>query len=222
MDKHIIALSCSPSRGRNSDSLLDAFIDGVRTIPGVTIEKIYLSDIPIDYYTFENSVGVLPHEEKFGKLCDDIKRANGLVIATPTYNFSVPAHLKNFLDRIRFLALDLDDKNFLGQPTGTFDYLGTYFIVTGGTPSWAEKILFFAFPPFWLRGVFLYYGAKVFGAMYTGDIKAYENKRLLQIAKKRGIYYAKKIKKGARNSLLEQLFWRPPQTDACKKEHSGN
>lgn len=212
-EKHILALSSSPSRGRNSDTLLDAFIDGIKRVDKVTVEKIYLEDIHLDYYTYENKSGPLPHEESFRHLTEKLKTSHGLVIATPTYNFSVPAHLKNFIDRIRFLALDFQDKNVLGQPTGKLSHLCTYFIVTGGTPSWAQKILFFAFPPFWLRGVFLYYGAKVRGALYTGDKKAYENMHLKKILSNRGRVFARNILRGGSQGIVEHFFWRPPQRD---------
>lgn len=53
----IIALSCSPSRGRNSDHMLDNFILGIESVPGMSAEKIYLGDIKIDYYSYENSKG---------------------------------------------------------------------------------------------------------------------------------------------------------------------
>lgn len=207
----IIALSCSPSRGRNSDTMLDHFIKGVRAVNEVEIEKIYLSDIPIDYYSFENSKGVGPYEEKFAELIEKIKSAKGLVVATPTYNFSVPAHLKNFIDRLRFIALDMEHKNGLGQPKGRFRYLSTYFLVSGGTPVWAQKILFFAFPPFWLRGVFLYFGAKVMGATYTGDIRSFEDPAFHAKCEKAGRKYAKDLLAGRRHGILEDIFWRPPQ-----------
>ncbi len=207
----IIALSTSPSRGRNSDTMLDHFIKGVRSVSGVEIEKIYLGDIPIDYYSYENSKGVGPHEEKFAELIEKIKNSKGLVIATPTYNFSVPAHLKNFIDRLRFIALDLGEKNILGQPKGMLDYLSMYFLVSGGTPTWAQKILFFTFPPFWLRGVFLYFGAKVMGAIYTGDIRSFENHSVHIKCEKAGKKYAKDLLAGRRHGILEDIFWRPPQ-----------
>ena len=207
----IITLSCSPSRGRNSDTMLDDFILGTKDVPGIEIEKIYLSDIPMKDYTFEISTGVSPNEEKFGELIEKIKRARGLVIATPTYNFSVPAHLKNFIDRIRFIALDLDHKNGLGQPVGKLGFLNTYFLVSGGTPVWAQKILFFAFPPFWLRGVFLYFGANVMGATYTGDVKSFETKSVSAKCRKAGKRFSKDVLAGRKNRLLENIFWRPPQ-----------
>ena len=207
----IIALSCSPSRGRNSDQMLDHFIMGAREVSGIQIEKIYLSDIHIAYYSYDNSRGAGPNEEKFGLLASKIKNAEGLVIATPTYNFSVPAHLKNFIDRIRFIALDLEHKNAIGQPMGKLGHLRTYFLVSGGTPTWAEKILFFTFPPFWLRGVFLYFGAKVMGAIYTGNVRSFEDKALHEKCRKAGKKYAQKVLAGDSHGFLENIFWRPPQ-----------
>lgn len=207
----IIALSCSPSRGRNSDTMLDDFILGAESVAGIDVEKIYLSDTPIKYYSYETSKGVCPDEKEFGELIEKIKNARGLVIATPTYNFSVPAHLKNFIDRIRFIALDLERKNKLGQPTGKLGFLNTYFLVSGGTPTWAQKILFFTFPPFWLRGVFLYFGANVMGAIYTGDIKSFETKSTSAKCQKAGKKFAKDVLAGRKNRLLENIFWRPPQ-----------
>ncbi len=209
--KKIIALSCSPSRGRNSDSMLDAFIEGVRKNPLVEIEKIYLDDIHIEHYNHKNSLGPLPHETEFAKLSTQIQSANGLIIATPTYNFSVPAHLKNFIDRSRFFALDMEHKNALGQPKGKLGYLGTYFLISGGTPVWAQRILFFTFPAFWLRGVFLYFGAQVFGAYYSGDTQTFQNKKILAKCKKQGIRFAEQIVREEKHGILERIFWRPPQ-----------
>lgn len=209
----VIALSCSPSHGRNSDTMLDSFIEGLQTHKNIEVEKVYLDSIPIDTYTFQNCTGPQEHEVEFKKLTEKIKNVQGLVIATPTYNFSVPSHLKNFIDRLRFFALDMNHKNALSQPVGQLEYLKTYFLVSGGTPNWAQKILFFAFPPFWLRGVFLYYASICLGAFYTGDTKSFSNKKVQLKCKKEGIKYGKKLIKNADNSVLEKLFWRPPQKD---------
>lgn len=210
---YILALSCSPSQGRNSDTMLDAFIKGIQTHPDILVEKIYLEDVQIDTYCYENRNGPQEHETDFKSLTDKIKSAQGLVIATPTYNFSVPAHLKNFIDRIRFFALDLKHKNRLQQPQGLLPYLKTYFLVSGGTPKWAERILFFAFPAFWLRAVFLYYGSQCFGAYYSGDVVTFQNEKILKLCTKLGKRYGRKILAHKKNSILEKIFWRPPQKD---------
>ena len=207
----VIALSCSPSKNFNSDTMLDNFIEGFKCKSKLSIEKIYLSDVPIDFYSYENRLGPKENEVEFKKLCDKLQKAKALVIATPTYNFGVPAHLKNFIDRIRFFALDFKNKSRLNQPGGMLEHLRVYFIVSGGTPSWAQKLLFFAFPPFWLRGVFLYYGSHCLGAIYSGDINTHKNPRILNICKHRGKRFAKRLEKGHENAFLEKLFFRPPQ-----------
>lgn len=209
----VLAISSSPSRGRNSDTMLDYFILGIKKVPGIEVEKIYLDDIHINYYKHQNSTGAEIDEEDFKKLTDKIsKEISGLVISTPTYNFSVPAHLKNFIDRIRFIALDLKNKNRFNQPTGMLSHLKTYFLVSGGTPNWAEKILFFTFPAFWLRGVFLYFGAQVMGAFYSGDTNTVNNPKVLNKCYKKGMRYGRKIALNKRQGILENIFWRPPQT----------
>ncbi len=208
----ILAIACSPSRGRNSDTMLDHFILGMKEVSGIEVEKIYLQDIRINDYTYENRQAPEDTEPEFKKLTDRMKNEfSGLVIATPTYNFSVPAHLKNFVDRIRFFALDFTKKNELGQPMGTLGHLKTYFLVSGGTPNWAEHILFFAFPSFWLRGVFLYFNAKVMGAFYSGDTKTFKNNKILNKCFKRGKKYAQKVARKKSHGILERIFWRPPQ-----------
>lgn len=207
----IIALSCSPSRGRNSDTMLDHFILGIEDVGGIKVNKVYLSDIPFEAYRYEIRGGPTPDEPAFKELADSIQLSTGLIIASPTYNFSVPAGLKNFIDRIRFFALDFESKNRLGQPVGKLDFLHTFFLISGGTPTWAEKLLFFAFPAFWLRGVFLYFGAHCMGALYTGDVRAFENERILGNCRKKGKRFAIQMHTGATNGVLERLFWRPPQ-----------
>jgi FMN-dependent NADH-azoreductase len=191
--------------------MLDNFIDGFKSKSNYTFQKIYLNDIKIDHYSFNNRLGPTEEEKDFKDLCEKIKNAKALVIATPTYNFGVPAGLKNLIDRIRFFALDFQNKSRLGQPGGMLAHLRVYFLVSGGTPNWAQKILFFAFPPFWLRGVFLYYGSHCLGAMYSGDVQTAKNQRILGICKKRGVKFAEKLESGAENAILERIFFRPPQ-----------
>jgi FMN-dependent NADH-azoreductase len=192
--------------------MLDHFILGMKEIKGIEVEKVYLHDIPINLYKHENRNGPEDSEKEFKQLTDKIdKEIDGLVIATPTYNFSVPAHLKNFIDRIRFFALDLTKRNKIGQPVGKLGHLKTYFLVSGGTPNWAEHILFFTFPAFWLRGVFLYFNARVMGAFYSGDVKTFQNNKILEKCFKKGKRYAQKVVSQKNQSILENIFWRPPQ-----------
>lgn len=191
--------------------MLDSFLEGCSSVSGVSVQKYYLADIPFDLYRYEIANGPKENETEFKHVLEQIQTSQALVIATPTYNFSVPAQLKNFIDRIGFMSLDYTKRNKINQPVGKLKYLRTYFLVSGGTPRWAENILFFAFPPFWLRGVFLYYGAEVMGAYYSGDLSTYLNQKILQQCRNRGVSFAKGLVQGRRRGILERIFFRPPQ-----------
>lgn len=196
-NKKIVALSSSPSKDWNSDTILNAFIEGATTIPHVEVQKIYCIDTPCENYSFENRTGPQEHEHELRNLFDAIKSANGLVVATPTYNFSVPAGLKNIVDRLQPIALNTKEMNMLGQPKGNLHYLKTFFLVSGGTPLFFQKIFFYLFPPFWLSVVFKYYGARLRGSIYGGNLnatfRASENERLLRKARRAGARFAKKL-----------------------------
>lgn len=215
--KKILALSCSPSKGRNSDTMLDNFISAASKYDSggefAEIEKVHLNDIPFDLYNYENGKHPAEHEVEFVALMKKFCDADGIIIATPTYNFSVPAQLKNFIDRIRYVALDLNKRDILGQPVGLLKKQKFFFLVSGGTPKWAQRILFFAFPPFWLRGVFLYYGANYVDAYYSGDIRSFENPKILKKCQKYGKKFAKAVIHDKGEGILDRIFWKPRQRE---------
>lgn len=208
---HVIALACSPSHGRNSDTMLDSFIEGLKKHKDIIVEKIYLDSIYIETYKFENCTGTQDDEKDFKLLTEKIKSSQGLVIATPTYNFSVPAHLKNFIDRIRFFALAMDKRNMLSQPVGLLRYLKTYFLVSGGTPHWAQRLFFIIFPPFWLRFIFLYYGSSCLGSYYVGDTSSFKNPTFQKECYKRGTKYGTQLKNSKRIKPKRWFSFKPPQ-----------
>lgn len=195
--KKIIALACSPEKGGNSDTLLDEFIKGVSRVAWVTIEKVYLHDIPIAPYSYVKKFPDLQEEPEFVALTEKLAEADGLVIATPTYNFGVPAPLKNFIDRIGFMGLDYKNLNVFKQPTGLLGYLRTYCIVTGGTPNHIQNLLFVAFPRFILWVELLYYGVRRYGSSFAGGLTysmpAKKRPKLLRKYASIGEKYAQKL-----------------------------
>lgn len=193
--KKIVAISSSPSKGRNSDTMLDHFISGVENEGKdlVKVEKFYLEDIYFDHYDYANRMGPTENEKDFSELAYKMDEADGIIIATPTYNFSVPASLKNLIDRISFIALDKDKKNILGQPVGNFKRHRLFFLVSGGTPTIAKKILFFLFPDLWLKSVFIYYGSFKSSSYYSGDTKTFNNQKILKKCFKKGEKFYNKV-----------------------------
>lgn len=202
-NKTIVALACSPSKGWNSDTMLDQFMEGIREIrnedgsEAISIEKIYLYDIDFALYDFDHKQPDPETEQGFIELVEKIKKANGLVVATPTHNFGASAKLKNFIDRIGYFALDYKQLNRMHQPTGQLGYLNTYSLVSGGAPNHVQKLLAFAYPGFWLNLVWRYYGARCRGHVYGGKLKA-ENRaqydhKLMQKCRLGGIKFAQTI-----------------------------
>ena len=195
--KKILALACSPEKGGNSDTLLDEFIKGVSKVQWIKIEKIYLQDVPCAPYSYLNKFPNPNEEPEFTTFTQDLDTADGLIIATPTYNFGVPAPLKNFIDRIGFMSLNYKKLNWAKQPTGLLGSLRTYYIVCGWTPDLMQRMLFFLFPRFILRAQFSYYGVKKHGGAFAGNLSfshpAKKQPKLLKKFERLGEEYARKI-----------------------------
>lgn len=202
-DIHITILQGSPSHGWNSDTMLDAFLEGVDSVEGgISYSKYLTSDLDCGHHCFINKHGAQEDEIEFKKLLQDIETSKGLIISTPTYNFAVPGGLKNVIDRISTsIALDYTKFNWMKQPTGKLRYLKNFYLVSGGTPPFAQKILFPFFPPTWLTLVFWYFGVREAKSIYGGNLKsthlAKDDQRLLKKCRKAGIQYAKNIIKSS-------------------------
>lgn len=102
----LLALSASPMKGGRTDKLLARFVVAARR-QGAAVEVIRLTDARIPLFD-----GVLHHRhasnvaQKLPRtlpILNKLKDCDGFVIATPTWWFNVPGHLKNFLDHLTVL-----------------------------------------------------------------------------------------------------------------------
>ncbi len=113
----------------------EAFIHGIEEYDrSSSVTKIYLRDLNLEHFTLEHYDSSKKIEKDFQILKDAILQADGIIIASPIWNFSVPAHLKNAIDRIGSFGLDADTRTkgqFKGKPF--------YFIFTGGAPRAAWR-----------------------------------------------------------------------------------
>lgn len=130
----IVAGNNEPS---NSNVLADHFIEGMKTVPGVTFEKIRLKELDLHHFTLADYTEE-SSEPDYQRIKTLIQDSTGVVFATPIWNFSVPAHLKNLIDRIGAFALDKETHSkgqFKGKPFGV--------IFSGGAPMIAWKALMY-------------------------------------------------------------------------------
>jgi multimeric flavodoxin WrbA len=86
--------------------------------------------------------------------------SDGIVIATPIWNFSVPGHLKNLIDRMGAFALDAS------HSLGTFNGKPFFLIVTAGMPkaAWPFVRKTFSHVPTAIQ----YFGGSVLGTFFEG------------------------------------------------------
>lgn len=122
----------------NANMMADHFIEGVKTVKGVTFEKIRLKELELHHFTLADYDPKTKMEPDFQRVKTILQDATGIVFATPIWNFSVPAHLKNLIDRMGAFGLDEQTRSkgqFGGKPFGL--------LFTGGAPMIAWKALMY-------------------------------------------------------------------------------
>src|SRR3989338_649779 len=159
----ILALVAGTNDPSNADILCDAFLKGIQSVcPEAEVVKIRLKDLQIKHFALEDYNPQCTSEDDFCRLQDQVESADGLVFATPIWNFSVPAHLKNVIDRMGAFCLD-EETRTKGKLPGT----PAFFLYTGGAslPVWNGLMRFTtSHLPESLR----YYGASIIGRHFEG------------------------------------------------------
>ena len=87
-----------------------------------------LKDLKIDHFNLNYYEEECIQEKDFCTIRELIEKANGIVVASPIWNFGVPAHLKNLIDRMGNFALDKT------RSVGMLNGKPFYLIFTGGAP----------------------------------------------------------------------------------------
>lgn len=131
----LLVLCAGTSSPSNAEALADAFLKGacVARSP-LEVTKLRLRELRIDHFTLDFYDPVCTQEEDFCRVQELLLEADGVVIATPVWNFSVPAHLKNLIDRMGSFALDAT------RTRGTLAGKPFFLIVTMGAPRAAWMI----------------------------------------------------------------------------------
>lgn len=156
----ILIINAGTNEKSNSLALAEAFSAGAKTVKGTDVELVRLKDLTIEHFSLEHYLPECKTNDDFCKLQDTFLAADGVVIATPVWNFSVPAHLKNVIDRLGAVALD-PETHSKGQLKGKPFFL----IHTGGAPMIAWKALMYL-TTMHLPEAIKYYGGIVIGRTF--------------------------------------------------------
>ena len=101
----VLGISGSPHRHGNTETLLDAFLEGAKEAGGET-DKVVLKSIqysPCQGCNACHKDGVCIIEDDLIPLFDRILTVDVLALASPIYTMGITAEMKGFLDRAQYL-----------------------------------------------------------------------------------------------------------------------
>ncbi|CAB1078274.1 NADPH-dependent FMN reductase [Olavius algarvensis Delta 1 endosymbiont] len=104
----ILALYGSPRRRGNTATLLKQAVKGARDA-GAGVEEVYLRDLKmspcLEIYACKNS-GQCAIKDDFQKVRDRMMVADGLMLASPIFFYTVSAHTKILMDRCQSMWVE--------------------------------------------------------------------------------------------------------------------
>ncbi len=200
----IVAGTNEPS---NSNMLADTMIEGMKvTYPDIIIHKVFLKDITIEHFNLD-CYGPSCPIDGLTKVEAMIKKSDGVIIATPMWNFGVPAHLKNLIDRMGSFALDES------RSVGTLNGKPFFLIFTAGMPKAAWPFLRKTVSG--LGIAIQYFGGSVLGTLFEGGCTLGRGKfglvvdkrpATLKRAREKGVIFARNVHAFAQTKSLPLRF----------------
>lgn len=131
--KKVLAIMGSPRKNKNTDNLLDSFLDNLNK-DEFTINKVYLKDLDISNCSgceYCNRTGTCVKKDHMSELYDTIDASQIIVVAAPVYFNSVNGLTKSMIDRCqRYWSL----KYALGQDYKRNEDRKGIFLSVGGAP----------------------------------------------------------------------------------------
>lgn len=202
---NILVLVCSTNQPSNSEFLANAFLEGAEEACACDVHTLRLIDFSLPHFTVDCYEGNCDIPQEYKDLKEMVQKADGILIATPIWNFGVPSHLKNFIDWMGCFGLDIETHT-KGQLAGK----PFYFIFTGGAPKAAWKGLM-RFTTMFVRESIRYFGGTIVGSFYEGHCTAGRGKfglvvdsrtKTLEAVRKKGADFAMFTDQFAKTSVL--------------------
>ncbi len=171
MDVNVMGISGSPHRHGNTETLLDAFLDGAAE-EGAGIEKVILKKL--DYSPCRgcntcHKTGVCIMEDDAPPLFDRILSMDCIAVASPIYSMGITAELKGLIDRAQYLWAKKFVLKTLYFPNEHIQRHKGVFISTAGL-SW-DNVFDAAFPA--ITAFFNTIGFEYYDNIIANDMDTY-------------------------------------------------
>lgn len=196
MDVNVMGISGSPHRHGNTETLLDAFLDGAAE-EGAGIEKVILKKL--DYSPCRgcntcHKTGVCIMEDDAPPLFDRILSMDCIAVASPIYSMGITAELKGLIDRAQYLWAKKFVLKTLYFPNEHIQRHKGVFISTAGL-SW-DNVFDAAFPA--ITAFFNTIGFEYYDNIIANDMDKYKGIKghptALQEARDKGRRVVKEIR----------------------------
>ncbi|MDR7856664.1 flavodoxin family protein [Tissierella sp.] len=116
MEKRWMAILGSPRRGKNTESIMDYYIEELEK-QRRKVDKIVLSEIEQNICNGCESCirnKKCKYNDDMSLVIDKIKTAEGIILGSPSYNYNVTPYMKIFLDRL-FSLFDFGSGSWSSQ-----------------------------------------------------------------------------------------------------------
>jgi multimeric flavodoxin WrbA len=103
----VIGIYGSPRKAGNTDLMLDAFMEGAETA-GAEVSRVYVRDLEIRGCLgcgHCDKTGTCVQKDDMQQVYPLLEQAQGIVVASPVYFYSVTAQLKLLVDRTQALYM---------------------------------------------------------------------------------------------------------------------
>lgn len=113
-NKRVLIISASPRKAGNTDLLADEFMRGAKET-GAQVEKIFLGDYDIKFYTEPESAPGEPiqwPQDDAQMITNKMVDANVIVLASPVYFMNINGQMKALIDRTFSRFMEIKDKEF--------------------------------------------------------------------------------------------------------------
>ncbi|MDB4978855.1 MAG: hypothetical protein JWM56_1041 [Candidatus Peribacteria bacterium] len=125
---NVLVVCAGMNEPSNSELLAENFMTGMKSIDTLHVQAVKLREKNIEHFTLAFYDPKKDQGKDFQDIQHSIEQAKGVVIVTPIWNFSVPAHLKNLIDRMGSFCLDSATHS-----KGTLGGKPFYLVFTGGS-----------------------------------------------------------------------------------------